>query len=98
MKISIFLTEEVCVMADFPKDDAVRRAVDAARSYLPPEDAAKIQRLATDPAALKNLTAGMSQKDWANVMRVMNDPQLLKMVLSSSKGQAGLRGVLDRIE
>lgn len=84
-------------MANYPNEETIRRAVDAARSYLSPEDAAKIEKLAQNKEAVSALTSGLSQRDWARVMKVLNDPDLLRKVLTSSRGQAGLRNVMDQI-
>ena len=83
-------------MADFSSEQ-MRKAVSAARTYLPAADAAKIERLSSDPAALRQLTAGLSSRDWANVMKVLNDPELLRRVLTSPRGQAGLREILGKL-
>ncbi len=84
-------------MSDFPNDAAVSRAVAAARGALSAEDAAKLERLARNKDSLKGLTANLSERDWANVMRVINDPDLLKRVLASSQGKNMLHDFLKRI-
>ncbi len=84
-------------MSDFPNDAAVSRAVAAARGSLSAEDTAKLERLARNKDSLKGLTSKLSEKDWANVMRVINDPDLLKRVLSSSQGKNMLHEFLKRI-
>lgn len=84
-------------MSDFPNDAAVSRAVAAAKGSLSAEDTAKLERLARNKDSLKGLTSKLSEKDWANVMRVINDPDLLKRVLSSSQGKNMLHDFLKRI-
>lgn len=84
-------------MSDFPNDAAVSRAVNAARNHLSQEDAAKLERLARSKESLKGLTSGMSERDWANVMRVVNDPDLLRKVLSSSHGKSFVHDFLKKI-
>ena len=84
-------------MSDFPNDAAVSRAVAAARGSLSAEDAAKLERLARNKDSLKGLTSKLSERDWNNVMRVINDPDLLKRVLSSSQGKNMLHDFLKGI-
>ncbi len=84
-------------MSEFPNDAAVARAVAAARGSLSAEDAAKLERLARNKDSMKGLTSKLSERDWANVMRVINDPDLLKRVLSSSQGKNMLHEFLKRI-
>ena len=84
-------------MSDFPNDASVSRAVAAARGALSPEDAAKLERLARNKDSLKGLTSKLSERDWANVMRVINDPELLKKVLSSPHGKNMLHDFLNRL-
>ncbi len=85
-------------MSDFPNDAAVSRAIAAARGVLSPAEAAKLERLAQNKSSLKNLTAGLSDRDWNNVMRVMNNPELLKQVLSSPRGKSMLQNLLNRVQ
>ncbi len=85
-------------MSDFPNDAAVSRAISAARGVLSPTDAAKLERLARNKSSLKNLTAGLSDRDWNNVMRVLNNPELLKQVLSSPRGKSMLQDLLKRVQ
>ena len=84
-------------MSDFPNDAAVSRAVAAARGALSAEDTAKLERLARNKDSLKGLTSKLSERDWANVMRVINDPDLLKKVLSSPHGKTMLHDFLNRL-
>lgn len=84
-------------MSDFPNDASVSRAVAAARGVLSAEDAAKLERLARNKDSLKGLTSKLSERDWANVMRVINDPELLKKVLSSPHGKNMLHDFLNRL-
>ena len=85
-------------MSDFPNDAAVSRAVAAARGSLSAEDLAKLERLARNKDSLKGIISKMSEKDWANVMRVVNDPDLLKRVLSSTHGKHLLHDFLQRMD
>ncbi len=84
-------------MSDFPNDAAVSRAVAAAKGALSAEDAAKLERLARNKDSLKGLTSKLSERDWANVMRIINDPDLMKRVLSSSQGKHMLHDFLKRM-
>lgn len=84
-------------MAGSLNEDAVSRAVSAARGCLSPEDAAKLEAVARNKDALRYLTAGMSERDWNNVMNVLNNPALLRRVISSPQGQAGLKNFLKQI-
>lgn len=84
-------------MSDFPNDAAVSRAVAAAKGALSAEDAAKLERLARNKDSLKGLTSKLSERDWANVMRIINDPDLLKRVLSSSQGKHMLHDFLKKM-
>ena len=84
-------------MSDFPTDASVARAVAAARGALTSEDAAKLERLARNKESLKGLTSKLSERDWANVMRIINDPDLLKKVLSSNHGKNMLHDFLNRL-
>lgn len=84
-------------MSDFPNDAAVSRAVSAARGVLSAEDSAKLERLARNKDSLKGLTANMSERDWNNVMKVINDPDLLKRVLASPQGKNLLHDFLKRV-
>lgn len=84
-------------MSDMPNKAALDRAIDAARRNLSPEDAAKVERLAHSRNSLQNLTASMSEKDWVVVNRVLNDPDLLRKVLGSSKGKNALHEFLKNI-
>lgn len=85
-------------MSDFPNDAAVYRAVAAAKGSLSAEDLAKLERLARNKDSFQGITSRMSEKDWANVMRVVNDPDLLKRVLSSSRGKHLLHDFLQRMD
>ncbi len=85
-------------MSDMPNDAAISRAVAAARGNLPPEDVAKIERLARNRDSLKGLTSGMSEKDWAAVMKVLNDPDLLRRIMASSQGKNALHDFLKRMD
>ncbi|MBO5214110.1 MAG: hypothetical protein J6B86_05020 [Clostridia bacterium] len=84
-------------MSDFPNDAAVSRAVAAAKGALSAEDAVKLERLARNKDSLKGLTSKLSERDWANVMRIINDPDLMKRVLSSSQGKHMLHDFLKRM-
>ncbi len=84
-------------MSDLPNDASVARAVAAARGALSAEDAAKLERLARNKDSLKGLTSKLSERDWANVMRVINDPDLFKKVLSSPHGKNMLHDFLNRL-
>ena len=84
-------------MSDFPNDTAVSRAVAAAKGALSAEDAAKLERLARNKDSLKGLTSKLSERDWANIMRIINDPDLLKRVLSSSQGKHMLHDFLKKM-
>ena len=84
-------------MSDFPNDAAVSRAVAAAKGALSAEDAVKLERLARNKDSLKGLTSKLSERDWANVMRIINDPELLKRVLASSQGKNMLHDFLNKI-
>ncbi|MBP3300583.1 MAG: hypothetical protein J6M34_03675 [Clostridia bacterium] len=84
-------------MSDLPNKSAVDRAVAAARNNLSAEDAAKIQRLAQNRDALEKMTAGLSPKDWATVNRVLNDPEMLRKVLGSSRGKNALHEFLKKM-
>ena len=84
-------------MANVPNKETIDQAMSAAKAYLSAADAAKLEKLAKNPEAIRNLTSGLSDRDWAHVLRVMNDPHLLKRVMTSSRGKEGLRGILDQI-
>lgn len=84
-------------MSDFPNDAAVSRAVAAAKGALSAEDAAKLERIARNKESLKGMTSKLSERDWANIMRIINDPDLLKRVLSSSQGKHMLHDFLKRM-
>ena len=84
-------------MSDFPNDAALRRAVSAVRSALSPEEAEKVERLARNKESLNGLTANLSDRDWAQITKVVNDPVLLKRILSSSQGKNVLRDFLKQI-
>lgn len=84
-------------MSDFPNDAAVSRAVAAAKGALSAEDAAKLERLARNKDSLKGLTSKLSERDWANIMRIINDPDLLKRVLSSTQGKHLLHDFLKKM-
>ncbi len=85
-------------MSNFPNDAAVSRAVAAARGSLSAEDAEKLERLARNKDSLKGLTSKLSERDWANVMRIVNDPNLLKRVLASPQGKNMLHDFLKGIQ
>ncbi len=83
-------------MSDFPNDAAVSRAVAAAKGVLSPEDAAKLEAIARNKESLRGLTSRLSDRDWANVMKIINDPDLLKKALSSPHGRNLLHEFLRR--
>jgi len=85
-------------MADMPNDAAVQRAVAAAKGALSPEDAAKLERFSRNKDSLRGLTSNLSQRDWAQITKVINDPVLLKRVLSSPQGKNMLHDFLKRVE
>lgn len=84
-------------MSDVPNKAAVDRAIAEAKRTLSPEDAAKMERLAKDSNSLQHLTASLSSKDWAVVNRVLNDPELLRKVLGSSRGKNALHEFLNKM-
>ena len=84
-------------MSDLPNKAAVDRAVAAARKTLSAEDAAKIEKLAQNREALNRMTSGLSPNDWATVNRVLNDPELLRKVLGSSRGKNALHEFLKKM-
>ena len=85
-------------MSGLPNDASISRAVAAARGNLPAEDVAKLERLARSKESLKGLTSGMSERDWAAVMKVINDPELLRRVMSSPQGKSVLHDFLKRLD
>lgn len=84
-------------MSDKPSPDAVARAVAAARATLSARDAEKLERLAKDRDSLNGLASSLSPSDWETVNKVLRDPQLLRRVLSSSKGKNALHEFLNRV-
>jgi len=84
-------------MSDIPNKAALDRAIAAAKRSLSPEDAAKVERLAHGRDSLQNLTASLSEKDWAVVNRVLSDPDLLRKVLGSAKGKNALHEFLKNV-
>lgn len=84
-------------MSDMPNKASLDRAVAEARRNLTAEDAAKIEQLAKNPASLKAMTSALSAKDWAVVNRVLNDPEMLKKVLGSSRGKNALHDFLKKM-
>lgn len=84
-------------MSDKPSPDAVARAVAAARATLSARDAEKLERLAGDRDSLNGLASSLSPSDWETVNKVLRDPQLLRRVLSSSKGKNALHEFLNRV-
>ena len=78
-----------------PNDETIRNVVRMAKTTLSPADAQKIERLAQDKNAVANLTANLTDKDWAMVNQVMNNPVLLRQILTSSKGKEVLQKFLN---
>ncbi len=78
-----------------PNDETIRNVVRMAKNTLSPADAQKIERLAQDKNAVANLTANLTDKDWAMVNQVMNNPVLLRQILTSSKGKEVLQKFLN---
>ena len=78
-----------------PNDETIRNVVRIAKNILSPADAQKIERLAQDKNAVANLTANLTDKDWAMVNQVMNNPVLLRQILTSSKGKEVLQKFLN---
>jgi hypothetical protein len=84
-------------MNQYQNDGAFSRAVNVAKQNLSAVDASKLEKIAADKRSLQQLTSQLSKRDWENVMRIVNDPEQLRRVLSSPVGQKKLHELLNRI-
>lgn len=76
-------------------EQAVKNAVNTAHQVFSAEDCAKIEKLLSDKNATQAILSKLSEKDLNSVATVMNDPNLLKKVLSSPKASESLKRILE---
>ena len=72
----------------------LKAAIELLRSRLGEKEAQKLQQAAQNGDALKEMTKNLSAKDMDTVVKVLNSPEALKMLLSSQKAREGLKDFL----
>ena len=84
-------------MEDFTKKinpKQLESAVEMLRGSLGNKEAEKIKQAAENSDAFRELTKNISEKDLDMVVKVINNPEALKMILSSQKAREGLKNFL----
>ena len=84
-------------MEDFTKKinpTHLESAVEMLRGSLGNKEAEKIKQAAENSDAFRELTKNISEKDLDMVVKVINNPEALKMILSSQKAREGLKNFL----
>lgn len=83
-------------MNNVPDQEKLRRAIDIIKQALGPQEAARIeQKLATDSGSF-GLSPTLSKKDLSIVLPVLDNPEILRRILSSPQGREGLKKILDQ--
>lgn len=72
------------------------KAVSMLKSRLGGSDAAKVDAAMTDTESLERMVSGLSKKEQEMVIRVLNDPKALNMLLSSPKITQLVKGFLNK--
>lgn len=75
-------------------NQSVQNVMNTARQVFGAEDCKKIERFLQDEDAVKNITSKLSGKDLESAAAIMNDPVLLKKILSSPKAAESLKRIL----
>lgn len=70
-------------------------AINLIKSNIGAAESQKLERAAKDEKELEKLLNGLGEKEKNTILKVMNDPQLLSMVLSSSKAREGIKKFLN---
>lgn len=60
-----------------------------------PAESMKIENAAQSEAAAEKLLSGLGEKEKAAILKIMNDPQLLSLVLTSPKARDGIKKFLN---
>lgn len=69
-------------------------AVELLRGSLGEKEAKKLKTAVESNEALLEMTKNMTEKDLDTVVKVLNNPDALKMILSSPKAREGLKKFL----
>lgn len=75
-------------------NQSVQNVMNTARQVFGAEDCKKIEHFLQDENAVKNITSKLSGKDLESAAAIMNDPVLLKKILSSPKAAESLKRIL----
>lgn len=75
--------------------EKLESAVSLIKRNIGPAESMKIENAAESEAAAEKLLAGLGEKERAAILKIMNDPQLLSMVLSSPKARDGIKKFLN---
>lgn len=72
----------------------VEKAVEILRNQVGDNEAKKIEGAFKNDEQMQNLTKNLGPKEMEMVVKVMNNPEALRMLLSSSKAKEGLKNFL----
>ena len=72
------------------------RAVSLLKSKLGEQDAAKVDAAMSDTKGLEKTVSGLGKKEQEMVIRILNDPKALNMLLSSPKVTQMVKGFLNK--
>ena len=74
----------------------LERAVGMLKQRLGEKDAAKVDGAMADREKLEKLVSGLGKKEQDMIVRVLNDPKAVRMLLSSPKVTELVRGFLNK--
>lgn len=74
--------------------EKLQAAVELLRGTVGETEAKKLEAAAKNGDVLRELTRNLSDKDMETVVKVINNPEALKMILSSQKARQGLKNFL----
>lgn len=70
-------------------------AIELIKRTIGPAESLKIENAAKSDADAEKLLSGLGDKEKAAVFKIMNDPQLLSLVLTSPKARDGIKKFLN---
>lgn len=73
---------------------ALERAINALKQSLNPKDVAKLEDTFKDKKNIESLASKFSDKDLAEILKVINNPALMQKILDSPKAKEGLKKFL----
>lgn len=70
-------------------------AVELIKRTIGPAESMKIENAAKSEADAEKLLSGLGDREKAAILKVMNDPQMLSLVLTSPKARDGIKKFLN---